>query len=194
MVDSRIIHDRRLWLLGAAAVVIVALCAFRATRTYAPQSTTSEASVSGPAPPFELYDQNSPSHLVRLSTYLGRQRVFVVFYDGSKGAHQSRELDRLRAEWSRLRKADAYVLAISQALPQQNRKDMAEHGTYPFPLLSDVDFSVYRAWGRYDEQKKQPLEGVFLVDRKGEVVWSREADRPEPLANLEAAIAGVEGD
>jgi peroxiredoxin len=192
--EARPKPDWRLWLLAAAAVVILVLCLIKATRTYAPQSTATPEPLAGPAPPFELYDENSPSHLVRLAAYLGRQRVFVVFYDGSKGAHQSRALDLLRAEWSRLRSADIYVLAVSTALPQQNRKDMAAHGAYPFPLLSDVDLNVYRAWGRYDDQSRRTLEGVFLVDRKGEVAWSRETGGPEPLKNLEAAIAAVEGD
>ena len=187
-------HDRRLWLLAAAAVVIVVLCAIRATRTYAPQLNATAAPLTGPAPAFELYDQNSPSHLVRLSSYLGRQRAFVVFYDGLPGAHRSHALDVLRTEWPKLRKADIYVMAISKALPQENRKNMSQHGKYPFPLLSDVDLSVHRAWGRYDEERRQPLEGVFLVDRKGQVAWSRENGGPEPLSNLEATVAAVEGD
>ncbi len=184
-------HDRRLWLLGVAAVVIVGLCVFRATRKYAPQSTATPAAQTAPAPAFELYDENSPSHLVRLATYLGRQRVFVVFYDGSQGAHRSLALDVLRTEWPKLRKADVYVLAISKALPQENRKDMAAHGDYPFPLLSDVDLSAHRAWGRYDEPRRQPLEGVFLVDRRGDVAWNRESGGPEPLKNLEATVQAV---
>jgi peroxiredoxin len=186
------LRDRRLWLLVAAAIVIVGLCVFRATRTYTPQSTATSAALFGPAPPFELYDENSPSHLVRLSAYLGRQRVFVVFYDGLAGAHRSHALDVLRTEWPKLRKADVYVMAISKALPQENRKDMAEHGHYPFSLLSDVDLSVHRAWGRYDEERRQPLEGAFLVDRKGEVAWSGDAGSPEPISKLEATVAAVE--
>jgi peroxiredoxin len=187
------VHDRRLWLLAAAAVIIASLCAYRVTRTYAPQSTATAALLTGPAPPFELYDENSPSHLVRLSSYLGRQRVFVAFYDGSQGAHRSHALDVLRAEWPHLRKADVYVLAVSTALPQENRKDMAQHSAYPFPLLSDVDLSVHQAWGRYDEQRRRPLEGVLLVDRKGQVRWSGTRGAPEPLANLESTLAAVIG-
>jgi peroxiredoxin len=187
------VRDRRLWLLAAAAVVIAGLCAFRATRAYVPQSTAAAAPLSGPAPSFELYDEQSPSHLVRLSAYLGRQRVFVVFYDGSKGAHGSQALDLLRLQWKRLRRADIFVMAISKALPQENRKDGAEHGTYPFPLLSDVDLSVHRAWGRFDDKRRQPLEGAFLVDRKGQVSWSRETGVPQPLDNLEATVEAVRG-
>jgi thioredoxin-dependent peroxiredoxin len=188
------VHDRRLWLLAAAAVVIAGLCTYRATRTYAPQSTATSVPLSLPAPAFELYDENSPSHLVRLSAYLGRQRVLVAFYDGSRGPHASQALERLRADWSKLRKADIYVLAVSTALPQENRKDLAKYGTFPFPLLSDVDLSVHRAWGRYDEEHGRPLEGVFLVDRKGEVIWSREAGGPLPLSNLDSALAAVEAE
>jgi peroxiredoxin len=191
---ARRLWDRRLWLLGAAAAIIVGLCAFRATRTYGPQSSSTLAGLTAPAPAFELYDENSPSHLVRLSTYLGRQRVVVVFYDGSQGAHRSHVLDVLRTEWAKLRKADVYVLAISTALPQENRKDTAAHEKFPFPLLSDVDLSVHRAWGRYDEQRRQPLEGVFLVDRKGRVAWSNKNAAPAPIENLGATVAAVEVD
>ena len=187
-------RDRRPWLLAAAAVVIVGLCVFRATRTYPPQSTSIEAPLSLPAPAFELYDENSPSHLVRLSAYLGRQRVLIAFYDGKRGPHASPALERLRADWAKLRKADVYVLAISTALPQENRKDVAKYGAYPFPLLSDVDLSVHKAWGRYDEEHGRPFEGVFLVDRKGEVAWSRDTGAPLPLANLDTALAAVEAD
>jgi len=187
------VHDRRLWFLAAAAVVILTLCAYRATRTYTPQSIVIPGRLEGPAPPFELYDENSPSHLVRLSTYLGRQRVFVAFFDGSKGANRSHALDVLRAEWPRLRKADVYVMAVSKALPQENRKDMADHGKFPFPLLSDVDLSVHRAWGRFDEVRQQPLEGVFLVDRAGRVAWSRQVGAPEPLSNVESTVAAIVG-
>jgi hypothetical protein len=54
--------------------------------------------------------------------------------------------------------------------------------------------SVHKAWGRYDEEHGRPLEGVFLVDRKGEVAWSRESGGPLPLANLETALPAVEAD
>ena len=78
-----------------------------------------------PAPEIELYDQSSPSRIVRLEAYLGRQRVIVVFFDGPAGAHSSTMLSYLRENWNRLRQANIYVMAISTALPQENRKDIA---------------------------------------------------------------------
>jgi peroxiredoxin len=180
--------DKRVLLLTLAGAVIGGLCAFKATRTYAPPSTVAARPIVEPAPPFELYDQSSPSQFVRLIGYLGRHRVLVVFFDGRPGAHASVVLNRLRDAWSRLREADVYVMAVSTALPQENRKDIAQHAAFPFPLLSDPDFHVHRAWGRFDDATGTPRQGVFFVDRKGWVAWSRETNAPRPLDDWDAAV------
>jgi peroxiredoxin len=183
--------DKRVFLLALAAGVIGGLCAFKATRHYAPPTSIAAQALTAPAPEFELYDQNYPSHIVRLEGYLGRQRVILAFFDGKAGAHASPVLNRLRAEWGRLRKADIYVLAISTALPQENRKDIAKHGEFPFPLLSDPDFHVHREWGCFDKSAGKPRTGVFLVDRKGWIAWSRQTNGPQPEKNWESAIEGM---
>lgn len=180
--------DKRLLVLAAAAVVIAGLCAFRTTRTDRPTASASERAIVEPAPPFELYDQSAPSRLVRLIGYLGRNRVVVVFFDGRAGAHHSAVLRWLRDNSHRLRDAGIYVMAISAALPQENRKDAAQHGEFPFPLVSDPDFHVHRAWGRFDAATNGTREGVFLVDRKGNVAWSRDSDLPQPLDNWELTL------
>lgn len=182
--------DKRVLLLGVAGIAIAGLCAFRVLRTDVPRpsSEVHAATIEEPAPPFELYDQNSPSHLVRLEGYLGRHRVIVVFFDGRAGAHRSAVLKHLRDEWPQLRKAGIYVMAISTALPQENRKIIGEHGEFPFPLLSDPDFHVHRAWGRFDEKQGKPLEGVFLIDRKGAVRWSTRDNAPQPADDWNSAI------
>jgi peroxiredoxin len=180
--------DKRVLLLGVAAAIIGGLCAVKATRTYAPPSPVAARAVVEPAPPFELYDQSTPSQFVRLVGYLGRHRVLVVFFDGQAGAHASEVLARLRTEWSRLHAAEVYVMAISTALPQHHRKDIAEHAPFPFPLLSDPDFHVHRAWGRFDAATGKPQQGVFLIDRQGAVAWSRETNAPQPLGNWESTL------
>jgi peroxiredoxin len=180
--------DKRVLLLALSGAVIAGLCAFKATRTYSPPSTVAARPIAEPAPPFELYDQSSPSQFVRLFGYLGRQRVLVVFFDGRAGAHASDVLNRLRDEWNRLRQAEVHVMAISTALPQENRKDIAQHAAFPFPLLSDPDFHVHRAWGRFDEATGTPQQGVFLVDRKGWVTWSLETNAPRTLDDWESAV------
>ncbi len=128
---------------------------------------------------------------MRLASYLGRKRVIVVFFDGQAGAHASAVLQRFREEAGRLRKADVQVIAISTALPQQNRKEIADDGAFPFPLLSDPDLHVHRAWGRFDDATRQPRTGVFLIDRKGWVTWSRVTNAPQPLDDWRSAVDGI---
>jgi mycoredoxin-dependent peroxiredoxin len=183
--------DKRLWLIVFAAAVIAGLCAFKATRTYTVEPIQESLTVTAPAPTLELYDQSYPSKFVRIEGYLGRNRVIVVFFDGKSGADHSPVLARLREEASRLRSAGVYIMAVSTALPQENRKIIAKHGDFPFPLLSDPDFHVHRDWGRFDESRGQPLRGVFLVDREGNITWSRHSYRPQPLDDWEAVVSAI---
>ena len=77
--------DKRVFLLVLAAGVIGGLCAFKVTRHYTPPTSVAAQALAAPAPEFELYDQNSPSRIVRLEGYLGRQRVIIAFFDGQAG-------------------------------------------------------------------------------------------------------------
>ena len=71
--------------------------------------------------------------------------------------YASPTLGYLRDHWKRLRHANIQVIAISTALPQDNRKDIAKYGDFPFPLLSDPDFHVHRDWGRFDVKTARPF-------------------------------------
>jgi mycoredoxin-dependent peroxiredoxin len=180
--------DKRVLFLGLAAAIIGGLCAFKLARHYPPQHSIPARPAARPAPGVELYDQSSPSKIVRLESHLGRERVIVVFFDGAAGAHVSPILIYLRDNWNRLRDANIRVLAISAALPQENRKDIAQHEAFPFPLLSDPDFHVHREWGRFEPEKSKPLFGLFLVDRKGWVAWSEASGKPLVSQDWKSAV------
>ena len=87
--------DKRLVLLVMAGGIIGGLCTFELTRHYAASGALHAPPLSIPAPAIELYDQSAPSKIVRLEAYLGRQRVFVVFFEGQAGAHASPTLGYL---------------------------------------------------------------------------------------------------
>ncbi len=182
------IWDKRLLLLALAAGIIGGLCAFKLARRYPPQTSIPARAVTRPATGVELYDQSAPSKIVRLESYLGRERIIVVFFDGHAGAHASPVLGYLRENWNRLRDANIRVIAISTALPQQNRKDIAQNGAFPFPLLSDPDFHVHRDWGRLESETSKPLFGLFLVDRKGWVAWSEKTNQPQVTSEWKRAV------
>ncbi len=183
--------DRRILVLPAAAIAIALLCAYKMTRTYPTQAQIA-ADISPPlklAPEIELLDQNKPSEFVRLRRHLDHARVLVVFFDGEKGVAGSEVVLRLREEYSALKESGIEVLAVSTALPQQNRKAIEQTGPFPFPLLSDHDLSVHRAWGMLEEGSGRTATGVFLVDRSGRVGWSMKMDKPLPIAGAEQDIA-----
>ena len=177
----------RILVLPVEAVVIALLTVYKLTRTYPPMPL--DRAVPGtekPAPLFELLDQHKPSELVRLVRYAGRQRVVIVFFDGKGGADRSPVLETLRREFAALHGAGIAVLAVSTALPQENRKVLERIGPSPFPLLSDPDLGAHRAWGRVEESTGKARTGVFLLNRAGNVAWSVQADAPQPVAEAEA--------
>jgi peroxiredoxin len=181
---------RRILVLPVAAVLIALLCVHKLSRSYPRQDESLLLPVvEKQAPAFELLDQNKPSELVRLRRYLDHAEIVVVFFDGEHGADHSGVLQHLRGKFAKLQKSGIAVLAVSTALPQQNRKIIENSGAFPFPLLSDPDLSVHQAWGRIDAATGRPLTGVFLVDRAGRVSWSPTLDIPAPLAGAEDHIA-----
>ncbi len=166
---------RRVLVFPIAAAVIVMLTAYKLLRTDLPANYegTAAESIELPAPRFELLDQKKPSELVRIESHLGRERVLVAFYDGAAGVCNSPMLLQLREQYDELHRAGFVVLAVSAAIPQMNRKGIEECGSFPFPLLSDPDLSVHRAWGRIDESPTgKPTTGLFLVNRAGNVASS----------------------
>ncbi|MGQ0636296.1 MAG: redoxin domain-containing protein [Planctomycetaceae bacterium] len=125
------------------------------------------------APLFELYDENS--QLVRVSRYIGRHKLLIVFFNGESGPDRNELLLALRREFVAIHESRALVLAISGLRPSEHRPPPGAQGErtrreepFPFALLSDIDdFRVHRLFGAFDEQAQAPREAVFVVDRLG---------------------------
>ncbi len=49
---------------------------------------------------------------------------------------------------------------------------------FPFPVLSDNDMKVFKAYRAYDDFEKMPLHGMFLVDGKGLIRWQDVSFKP----------------
>lgn len=145
---------------------------------------------------FEALD--SDNRMVRLAAFLGRHRVIVLFFDGEAGADKDAELLRLRERFEELKAHGVKVIAVSTALPQQNRAAMSSDraGPFPFPLVSDFDSTspdgtmrIHRRWGRIDSATNRPLPAVFVIDRLGQIPFSGES--PKPMENVDQAVESV---
>jgi peroxiredoxin len=186
--------DRRLIFVLALGVLIATVTIARIV-TNQPQTYEEQVAAAvmmRPAPGFEALD--SEGHLVRLSAWLGRHRIILVFFDGERGADQDADLLKLRDRFAELKDTDVKIVGVTPSIPQINRAAMDRAGgTFPFPLVSDIDFQspegtmrIHRHWGRLDAIGEQPLKGVFLIDRKGQVAYV--GPIPKPYDNVDQVI------
>lgn len=135
------------------------------------------------APLFEGPD--AQGSLFRLQSWLSRHTVFVVFFDAEKGVAADPVLTHLLRHTADLKRTNTYVVAVSTALPSQNRP-----ARFPgsFALVTDLppNHTIHRLWNCYDEASNKPVQAVFLVDRVGNVPVK---DRyPLPLRDPDAEI------
>ena len=100
------------------------------------------------APDFALRDENG--EVVKLSHFKGK-RVVVFFYPKANTSGCTREACDFRDEVDAFKKRNVAVLGISKDGPaaQKKFKDKYE---LPFPLLSDEDLQVLKAWGAWGEK------------------------------------------
>lgn len=180
------------------------VCVWKATRPPQRQAIPREsAGTVFPAPDFELPDQGrdhasgaarrtDPSRRVRLRSYLGRHEILLAFFDGDEGADRDSVLLRLKSSEPQLRQRGIIVLAVTTALPQQNRAASQRAGGFPFPLLSDVDGTICAEWGCLklrDDGARQTTPALFFIDRAGRVGWQDRLPRPE--SDPEQTIASL---
>jgi peroxiredoxin len=195
--------DRRILIPIIAGVVIASVSTWRVmsnrTQDFEAQLKLEAAKVvtrSAADLDFEALDPDN--HMVRLAAFLGRHRVLILFFDGELGADKDVELLRLRERYAELKARDVKVIAVSTALPQQNRlatgPDRA--GEFPFPLVSDFNpvsaeeaHKIHRRWGRWDDSTDKAMPGVFVIDRKGQVPFVNGV--PKPFENVDRALESL---
>jgi len=190
----------REFLLIAAAVLIAAACLYKLTR---PQETgdveRTDFYCPVPRPLFASRSQHRSPQWIKLSAYLSRHQILIVFFDRKQGAEGNPVLVRLRKEYPRLQANGVKVLGISTAIPQENRPpedgrprlhNNQPQQPFPFPLLTDLApaCKIHKQWGRYDQATNRPLTGVFLVTRDGRARCDGDDHRLLPLEDPDATI------
>jgi peroxiredoxin Q/BCP len=122
-----------------------------------------------PAPAFTLADQDGAT--VSLGDFAGKN-VIVYFYPAAMTPGCTTEACDFRDNLNSLRSAGYQVIGISKDAPAKNKQFQEQEGLN-FPLLSDEDRAVHRAYGAYGEKSLygKTVEGVirstFVVDPDG---------------------------
>ncbi len=118
------------------------------------------------APNFELKDYKGKLH--KLSDYKGKI-VALYFYpkDGTRGCTE--EACNLRDNFSILTKKNIVVLGVSYDDSVSHQKFIEEY-ELPFPLLSDTEKIVAKAYGAFREGYSTPSRITIIIAENGKIM------------------------
>ena len=144
------------------------------------------------APGFTLPDQNGEQR--SLSDYLG-QKVILYFYPKDMTSGCTKQACGFGERYPQFLEKGAVVLGVSKDSVSSHKKFEEKYGL-PFPLLSDPEQEVIRAYDVWKEKKNYGkvtmgvVRTTYLIDEKGFIVKAfgkvKAADNPaQMLAELE---------
>ena len=147
------------------------------------------------APAFSL-----PARLgepVDISADLGKRPIVLLFFPFAFSGVCNDQLCHFRDTWSQWQQLDAAVYGISVDSPIANDKWRADLDL-PFPLLSDMNREVTRAWDLLHEDLKGVKDiarrAVFVIGPDGTVVYDWVGESPAnqiPFDEVKTAVEGV---
>ncbi|GMV96027.1 MAG: thioredoxin-dependent thiol peroxidase [Phycisphaerae bacterium] len=153
--------------------------------------------VGSAAPAFKA--STGDGRTVALADYKGKV-VVLYFYPKDDTSGCTKEACGFRDAHRKLLDAGAVVLGVSPDSPASHEKFAGKYGL-PFPLISDEDKSICRAYGVWQEKSMygRKYMGVarttFVIDRKGRIAHVFEKVKPagheeEVLAWVRSNLAG----
>lgn len=139
------------------------------------------------APSFTL--RNSATEEVSLSDYKGKN-VVILFFPLAFTGVCTNELCEIRDSIGDYNNLDAEVVAISVDSPFTLAKYKELEG-YNFPLLSDFNKEVSRAYGSLYEDFVLDLKGVskrsaFVIDKEGTIKYAEVLENAGDIPNFAA--------
>lgn len=155
-------NSSRLTLLVAAlAVITLGACFFK-------KGSRMTLSLNNPAPDFSLPDKDGTLH--RLSAYRGK-KVALYFYPKDGTPVCTKQACNLRDNYQELKKHNIAILGISFD-DEERHQTFAAKNSLTFPLLSDKDQHVAKAYGasRWLLLASIPKRKTFLINEEGVVV------------------------
>jgi peroxiredoxin len=145
------------------------------------------------APRWTLLDADEEP--VSIYDYSGKP-VVMIFYLGYGCLHCAEQLQAFRPLSDEFNNAGIEIVAVStdsvadlkKALEAFSATDAGARtggfaDAFPFTLVSDADWRLFKAYGCFDDFEQQPLHGTFLLDREGLVRWQDIG--PEPFKDAE---------
>ena len=124
-----------------------------------------------PAESWSLPDKDGKTH--SLADYRGKP-VVVIFYLGFGCLHCVEQLKAFAPKAEEFRRQGIELVAISTESREALEialKNYSDKETFPFPLVADPEYKIFKAYRAFDDFEDQPLHGTYLIDSKGQVRW-----------------------
>ncbi len=125
-------------------------------------------------------------HLISLEQFRGKP-VLVLFYLGSGCLHCVEQLKKFSPLADKFGAEGISIVAVSSEpldLLKQSLTTLKKNETIKFPLVSDGDRAIFRAYRAYDDFENMPLHGAFLIDGTGLIRWQDISYEPFMDANF----------
>ncbi len=133
-----------------------------------PRDTRNELLPCGTSAP-DFYSPLSDGRMIRLSSFIGKQRVLLVFYPGDYTPVCTKQRCALRDSWRSLEHHKTAVLGINPA-PVALHRLFAAKNRLPFPIVSDPHGRIAAAYGCRGWLGSN-VRTVYLIDGFGNVAW-----------------------
>jgi mycoredoxin-dependent peroxiredoxin len=158
------------------------------------------AKTSERAPEFDLEVKHGER--VRLSDFLGRSNVLLVFHPFAFTAVCEEEARDLQENLEAFRNAQTEIVFVScdpAPARQAWKRDLGAEYTFASDFWTHG--AAAKAYGVFNEGNGAPFRGTFLIDKEGTVIWSlvktgdehRTEMVPDSLQTLEKLDAGAGG-
>ncbi len=129
---------------------------------------------------------------VRLSDRLREGRVLLAFYFEDATPTCSTEVAALTDAYETLRELGAAVIAVSADGVESHRAFAQRLGGVPFPLASDGELSVARAYDAVaEEDQRRSRRALFVIEQDGVIAYAANPFSPNSLSQLEGAYRAL---
>lgn len=120
--------------------------------------------VGDPAPDFSA--QTHQGETIRLSDYVGSRALVLFFYPKDGTPVCTQEACSFRDSYEKFQAAGAEVLGVSGDSDRRHQ-DFAIQHELPFPLISDSEGNLRKAFGVRKKLGLIPERVTFVIDKQG---------------------------
>lgn len=158
------------------------------------QEVSMSVEIGKKAPDFKLYDTDRKER--SLSEFAGK-KVVLAFYPGAFTSVCTKELCNFRDSLSKFNNISAQVIGVSVDPPFSN-KAFAEQNKLNFPILSDYERTVVKAYDAYHDNfvglkgYTSAKRAVFVIDKSGVIKYKWVSNDPGVEPNYDEVFKAVE--